>query len=88
MPIPGVWRNPAIRRCNRKNEYSSWSRAEAKAEEASLRAGDLIIAYECYDRGKFHIGHADESQKIARQARDTSLPWDCPRCDRPVPPER
>jgi hypothetical protein len=88
LPIDGVWRNPAIRRCNRKIAYSSWHKAEERAEKASLRTGDLIIAYQCYDCGKFHIGHADQSQKIVREVSVSSVNSNCPRCTAPISDER
>jgi hypothetical protein len=84
-PINGVWSNPAERRCNRKAAYPSMSLAEQKAETASSRTGSLIIGYQCYDCGKFHIGHADESQRIARQESiDTPAPAKCILCGSPM----
>jgi len=26
-----------------------------------------MIAYECYDCGRFHVGHADNSQRLVRE---------------------
>ena len=88
MPIYGEWRNPAIRRCYRKIAYPSWRKAEKRAEKASIRTGDLIIAYECYDCGKFHIGHADLSQKIVREVSVSSVNSHCPRCNAPISDKR
>jgi hypothetical protein len=31
-----------------------------------MKTGELIISYQCYDCGKWHIGHADLSQILAR----------------------
>lgn len=61
------WKNPdTYNRCERKIRYSSFKKATLMAEKASIKTGDLIISYECFDCLGFHIGHADESQKIAR----------------------
>jgi hypothetical protein len=88
LPIYGEWRNPAFRRCYRKIAYGSWRRAEEKAEKASLKTGDLIVAYECFDCGKFHIGHADLSQKIVREVSVSSVNSNCPRCTAPISAKR
>ena len=88
MPIYGEWSNPAQRRCLYKAAYGSWHLAEEKAQKASLKTGDLIIAYECYDCKKFHIGHADHSQHIVRQVALSSVNSQCPRCHAPIPDER
>ena len=53
-------------RCARKRGYSNPDMADELAQKASLRTGDLIISYQCYDCGKWHIGHADLSQILAR----------------------
>jgi hypothetical protein len=89
MPIRGAWSNPALRRCDRKCVYRSFARAEIAAEKASHKTGELILAYQCYDCSAFHIGHADESQKIVRRPPDPpSLPVTCPRCKGPIPEHR
>lgn len=88
LPIYGQWRNPAMRRCDRKIAYGSWRRAESRAQKVSGMTGELIIAYQCYDCGKFHIGHADESQKIVRQTKEHTLQVCCPNCKGPIPPDR
>lgn len=54
------------RRCEGKVAYPSMRLATRLAEKVSLRTGELIISYECVDCGRFHIGHADVSQKLAR----------------------
>jgi hypothetical protein len=85
MPINGVWNNPASRRRNRKQAYRSAAIAEKIAEKQSNKTGELIIAYRCYDCSWFHIGHADEAQKIIRKPSDmASLPVICPRCKNPI----
>ena len=45
-------------RCGKKKWYHSLKLAEIVAEERSLATGEWIIAYECVDCGRFHIGHA------------------------------
>ncbi len=58
--------------------------AEQKAERASGRTGELIIAYECVDCGFYHIGHADLSQRLAREVRIAR----CRVCGSPIPEHR
>jgi hypothetical protein len=53
------------RRCDGKRSYRWMKQATKQAKLATERAGKLIIAYECYDCGAWHIGHADLSQQIA-----------------------
>ena len=53
-------------RCEGKQAYRKASLADEQAEKATHRAGELIISYQCYDCGKWHIGHADQSQILAR----------------------
>jgi predicted nucleic acid-binding Zn ribbon protein len=48
----------------------------------------LIIAYQCFDCLKFHIGHADESQKIVRREAVSRLNTRCPNCNAAIPMER
>jgi predicted nucleic acid-binding Zn ribbon protein len=61
-----VWRNPKTkRRCTGKLAMRSASQAEKAAGRASRRVQELIIAYECWDCGYWHIGHADMAQRIA-----------------------
>jgi predicted RNA-binding Zn-ribbon protein involved in translation (DUF1610 family) len=79
-PIDGTWRNPAIRRCYGKIASRDWNSAELRAERASIRTGDLIVAYRCYDCGWFHIGHADQLQKRIREERLKTVNMQCPRC--------
>jgi hypothetical protein len=42
--------------------------AELSAMRRSQVSGELIIAYECPDCRKFHIGHPDVSQVLARKS--------------------
>jgi len=96
LTISGQWRNPAIRRCDCKRPYRNWRQAEKVAERRSLKTGELIIAYQCFDCSQFHIGHADESQRIVRQFPmkipvqmvRKPLPLFCPRCSKPIPLKR
>jgi hypothetical protein len=60
--IKGVSKNPAKSRCEVKIAYESMDLAEIEACSATSRAGQLIIAYHCFDCGAFHIGHPDASQ--------------------------
>jgi hypothetical protein len=55
--------------------------AERRAEKASAKTRDLITAYKCPDCGRFHIGHPDLSQGLARQ---THVDNGCLRCGRPI----
>ena len=97
MPINGEWKNPALRRCDRKAAYPNWKVAEAVAQKVSVRIGELIIAYHCFHCGRFHIGHADRSQIIVREnaARPKArargpiaLPDVCPHCGKGIPEDR
>jgi hypothetical protein len=82
----GTWRNPvALRRCKEKRPYRSLSEAEVFASRASARSGALIIAYECPDCGRFHIGHADRAQLIVRGERCAPS---CKQCCEPIPLEK
>lgn len=91
MPIIGEWSNPAVRRCFGKQAYRRITIAERVAQRDSERTGELIVAYQCYDCGHFHVGHADQSQHIVRQQIDLrgfSLPVSCPHCKGKIPEER
>ena len=44
--------------------------------------GELILAYTCPDCGRFHIGHADRAQILARQEHE-GLP--CQHCGGVIP---
>jgi predicted RNA-binding Zn-ribbon protein involved in translation (DUF1610 family) len=79
----GGWQNPAhFSRCKGKRRYSSVAKAEVGAEQASGSTGELIIAYECPDCGRFHIGHADKAQLLARN--NLSAPV-CTHCGQGIP---
>lgn len=53
-------------RCGRKRAYRQAKHADEAAQRASLKTGELIISYQCYECLKWHIGHADQSQILAR----------------------
>jgi hypothetical protein len=84
LQIYGEWRNPAFRRCYRKAAYSTWQKAQEKAKKASIRTGDFIVAYQCCECGKFHIGHEDQSQKRIREEQLATVSTRCTRCGDPV----
>ncbi len=91
MPIQPPWTNPAsLRRCHGKRRYPSITQAEIAAEKASYRTGELILAYQCYDCLRFHIGHADQSQKRLRRIADPPpIPsGTCHCCRGPIPNDR
>lgn len=97
MPINGEWKNPALRRCDRKAAYPSWKVAESVAQKISIRTGELLIAYQCFDCNRFHVGHADRSQIIVRENASKPktkvhtpivFPTACPHCGQPIPDER
>ncbi len=70
------------KRCDSKIAHRSMRIAERLAERASMKKGELIIAYRCIDCGSFHIGHADLSQRLAR-APHVDLP--CQHCGATIP---
>jgi hypothetical protein len=80
--IKGEWKNPALKRCDSKLAYRSLNLAAARAEQASNRTGELIIAYTCFDCGVFHIGHADLSQQLAHSV---LLEPGCRQCGQTIP---
>ncbi|MBB5343393.1 KH domain-containing protein [Tunturibacter empetritectus] len=62
-----TWQNPAhFQSCDGKRAFRSLAEAEIEAERASKKTGELILAYTCYDCGRFNVGHADLSQQLAR----------------------
>jgi hypothetical protein len=78
-----TWQNPAhLHRCQGKRRYSSMHKAEIEADRASDRAGELIIAYRCPDCRKFHVGHADKHQLLARGGQHAPS---CLICGQPIP---
>ena len=80
------WRNKkSFGRCDRKQTYRTGDKAYQLAMRNSKKTGELIISYKCFDCGKWHLGHADQSQIIVRQqdARPT-----CEYCGKAIPPFR
>ena len=53
-------------RCGTKQAFRKPGKADEAAMKASLKAGELIVSYQCYDCGRWHIGHADETQILPR----------------------
>jgi hypothetical protein len=97
VPINGEWNNPALRRCDSKAWYPSWKVAESAAQRVSIRIGELVIAYPCFDCNCFHVGHPDRSQIIVRGTASRTpekapaaiiLPRACPYCGGDIPDER
>jgi hypothetical protein len=77
-----AWQNPAhFQRCAGKRRYFSMRKAEIAADRATDRARELIIAYQCPDCEKFHIGHADTAQLLARDGQRAPT---CLFCDQPI----
>lgn len=60
-------RKYAEARCGTKQAFRKPAKADEAALKASLKTGELIISYQCYDCGRWHIGHADETQLLARR---------------------
>lgn len=54
------------RRCTGKHKFRDGKKALGEAERASRATGELVTAYDCVDCKRWHVGHADESQKLAR----------------------
>ncbi len=50
------------------------------AQECSLKTGQIIVAYQCPDCRRFHIGHADSTQLLVREQELNSLPRSCTVC--------
>ena len=76
-----AWEIFSSRRCAGKTRFPNMARAERRAEALSIRTGDLILAYECADCGRFHVGHADLSQRLARAIH---VDRNCLRCGKPI----
>ena len=64
MPIYGEWTNPGIRRCYGKIRYKQIEKATQVAERMSMKSGEILIAYQCPDCLRFHVGHADHTQLL------------------------
>ena len=75
------------KRCERKQALSA-DKADELAEKASRQTGALIISYKCYDCGKWHIGHADETQIAVRQKRRRPGWPRCAICNQRIPEAR
>jgi len=60
-------RKYAEARCGTKRAFRKPAKADEAAMKASLKTGELIISYQCYDCERWHIGHADETQVLARR---------------------
>lgn len=71
-------------RCARKEALPNAGVADKLAQRASEKSGELIISYECFDCGMWHIGHADESQIAAHIPPDPT----CVYCHKPIPEDR
>jgi hypothetical protein len=72
-------------RCTRKRRYRKANLADAAAQRASIRTGELIISYQCYECLQWHIGHADKSQILARTSPGRPI---CEICAEPTPFDR
>jgi hypothetical protein len=85
MPsINGTWNSPSQNRCDKKAAYPSMMMAETKAAKATIKMGRLIIAYQFFDCGGFHIGHADRSQIMAHLEQAEAPPI-CVLCGSVIP---
>jgi hypothetical protein len=62
-------RKQAITRCDRKRGFWSAKKADELAMKATAKAGQLIVSYQCYECGLWHIGHADLSDILAHRPR-------------------
>ena len=78
-------RKYAEARCGTKQAFRKASKADAAAMKASLKTGELIVSYQCYDCGRWHIGHADEAQVLARRKPEYPL---CIICGKPISKNR
>ena len=74
-----------IIRCTRKRKYRKPHLADEAAQRASIETGELIISYQCYECGHWHIGHADRSQILARTSPGHPI---CELCWNPIPLDR
>jgi hypothetical protein len=72
-------------RCTRKRTYRKPKQADEAARRASMKTGELIISYQCYECLHWHIGHADKSQILARSSAGFRL---CELCATPIPSDR
>jgi hypothetical protein len=72
----------AFRRCDSKATYRNGKIAATVARKVSQRIGELVIAYECFECGCWHIGHADQAQLNARTPVSKAS---CRVCWQPIP---
>lgn len=80
MPIYGEWNNPGIRRCYGKVQFRGAERATEVAARMSLKTGEVLVAYQCPDCLRFHVGHADHTQLLVRDLPSIR----CFRCKGPI----
>jgi DNA-directed RNA polymerase subunit RPC12/RpoP len=73
------------KRCGDKAAYRTAELADKKAERVSRKTGELIISYQCIDCGRWHIGHADQTQHEIRHAPSKLI---CVECGQPMSTER
>jgi hypothetical protein len=78
-------RKQAITRCDRKRPFWSARKADEAAMKATAKAGQLIVSYQCYECGLWHIGHADLSQVLVRMRPEHPK---CVICERPIETSR
>jgi hypothetical protein len=74
-----------LRRCARKRCFRNPRKADEAARRASIKSGELIISYQCYDCRQWHIGHADPSQILARTSPGYPV---CEVCLQRIPADR
>jgi predicted RNA-binding Zn-ribbon protein involved in translation (DUF1610 family) len=72
-------------RCGNKAAYRNPEIADRRAERASRKMNQLIVSYQCPDCGRWHIGHADHTQVLVRNAPST---MNCVECGAPIPASR
>lgn len=80
MPIYGEWHNPGIRRCYGKVRFKRIETATDVAARMSLKTGEVLIAHQCPDCLRFHVGHADPTQLLIRDLPSIC----CFRCKGPI----
>ena len=84
--MPDGRSSPAsLLRCQRKRTYWNGTLADKAAQRASAKTGELIISYQCYECHRWHIGHADLSQILARIPPGRAL---CEVCGQPIDANR
>ena len=68
--------------CRRKKGYKDQATADHQARRATVSKGELILAYECDQCGKWHIGHTDLSLLKEKISRRQAVP--CAICATPL----